>query len=129
MAHLRNCTLCGTQYDYCPRCDETQPTYLLKYCSANCKEISLVLNKYNFKHLTKDEAADELKKLDLAKLDKFNDSAKTAINGILKVEKPVPVKVEDELEVKVEEVVASEEPAESEEEAPAPKYKKSYRRK
>ena len=89
MAHLRNCILCGKEYDYCPRCDETQPTYLLKYCGANCKEISLVLNKYTFKHLTKDEAADELAKLDLSRRDNFTEKFKTQIDEIMKAEKPV----------------------------------------
>ena len=89
MAHLRNCTLCGTQYDYCPRCDETQPTYLLKYCGKNCKDISLVLNKLQFGHLTKEEAADELKKLDLTKLDKFSVGAKKVIEDVMKTEEVV----------------------------------------
>lgn len=89
MAHLRNCILCGTQYDYCPRCDETKPTFYLKYCSDNCKNISLILNKLNFKHLTKEEAAEELKKCDLAKLDKFNISTKKIIEDVMKAEEVV----------------------------------------
>ena len=89
MAHFRNCTLCGTQYDYCPRCDETQPTYLLKYCGQNCKDIFLVLNKLQFGHITKEEAADELNKLDLSKLDKFSVGAKKVIEDVMKTEKVI----------------------------------------
>lgn len=118
MAHLRNCILCGTQYDYCPRCDETKPTFYLKYCSDNCKNISLILNKLNFKHLTKEETAEELKKQDLAKLDKFSIGAKKIIEDVMKTEEVVedivsivdtidpyeeiPVKEDADEEIKVE---------------------------
>lgn len=133
MAHLRNCILCGKEYDYCPRCDETQPTYLLKYCGANCKEISLVLNKYTFKHLTKDEAADELKKLDLSKLNNFTEKFKTQINEIIKVEKPI---VKEEVFIKpaeddIEPENLIEEPKElaKEEVVSSPKYRRPNKKK
>ena len=85
MAHLRTCLLCGSTYNYCPRCDETEPTYKLKYCGQNCNDIALVMNKYAFKHLTKDEAAAELAKLNV-ELDKYNDHNKEYLKGILKTE-------------------------------------------
>ena len=94
MAHLRNCILCGTEYDYCPRCDDTKPTFYLKYCGENCRDIDLILNRHAFKHLTDIEAADELKKCDLAKLDKFNKTAKEYIEKILESAKPAVVEVE-----------------------------------
>lgn len=91
MAHLRNCVLCGTAYEYCPRCDETEPAYKLKYCGQNCNDISSILNKYAFKHLTKEEAAMELLKLNV-ELDKYNDHNKNYIKDILEaVKKPDPM--------------------------------------
>ena len=147
MAHLRNCTLCGTTYDYCPRCDETKPTFYLKYCSDNCKNISVIINKFGFKHLTKDEAAKELAALDLSQLEQFRDRVKETIKDIMKVEAPVeevvevadtidlyesvPVKSEVEEEVKEPEVEEeqSAKPEEVKVEKPAPKYnRRSYRK-
>ena len=93
MVHLRNCVLCGASYNYCPRCDETEPTYKLKYCSQNCNDISLVLNKYAFKHLTQEEAAMELLKLNV-ELDKYNDHNQEYIKNILDVMKKPEPKVE-----------------------------------
>lgn len=156
MAHLRNCTLCGTTYDYCPRCDETKPTFYLKYCSDNCKNISVIINKFGFKHLTKDEAAKELAALDLSKLEQFRDRVKETIKDIMKpIEKvsvtvdiadlptmseptdtidpyeSIPVKPEIEEEAKEPEV-KEEQPVEPEEvnvEKSAPKYnRRSYRK-
>ena len=102
MAHLRNCILCGTEYDYCPRCDETRPTFYLKYCGENCRDISLILNRYAFKHLTKEEAAEELSKCDLSKLESFNEKEREYIKEILKAPKPVVIEepvVEEEVPV------------------------------
>ena len=57
MAHLRNCEICNAVYDYCPHCDDTKPTFYLKYCSENCRDIDITVNKYAFKHITREEAS------------------------------------------------------------------------
>jgi len=114
MAHLRNCVLCRSTYDYCPHCDETKPTFHLKYCSENCHNIALIENKYTFKHLTKEEAAMELLKCNV-ELEKYKENEREYIKSILeavKTPEPVPDKVEVEVEVEEEK----------------PFYKKSSRR-
>ena len=83
MAHIRKCTLCGTEYDYCPRCDKTIDTLYLKYCSENCRDIALVINKASFDVITKEEAAEELSKLDLSKLDNYKERTKEFVKGII----------------------------------------------
>lgn len=109
MARLRTCVLCGKKYEYCPRCDETKPTFYLKYCSENCRDISTIMNKYTFKHLNQEAAAMELSKLDL-ELDKYKEQDRKYIEGILAVaKKPEPIieKVEDDV-VQVEPEIETE---------------------
>lgn len=89
MAHIRKCTLCGTEYDYCPRCDKTKDTFYLKYCSENCRDIALVINKASFDVITKEEAAEELSKFDLAKLGDYKERTKEFVEGIINAKKVV----------------------------------------
>jgi len=128
MGRLRNCILCGTQYEYCPRCDDTKPTYFLKYCSENCKTISLILNQYSFKHLTKEQAIEELNKCDLSKLKNFEEKEKTYIESILKVDDVVePIDDKSESIDEDKEEIKEDEPKEVEEQpkaAFAPKTKR-----
>ena len=105
MAHIRTCFLCGGKYDYCPHCDDTKPTFYLKYCGDNCHEIATVMNKYSFKHLTQEEAAMELLKLNV-ELDKYSEQNREYIKHILEVvktpEPEVVTEVEEEVEVEKE---------------------------
>lgn len=100
MARLRTCVLCGKKYEYCPRCDETKPTFYLKYCGENCRDISTIMNKYTFKHLNQEAAAMELSKLNL-ELDKYKEQDREYIEGILAVAKK-PEPIVEEVEVQVE---------------------------
>ena len=112
MAHIRKCTLCKSEYDYCPRCDTTKPTFYLKYCSENCKDISEVLNKYYFKHLTKEQAAMELMKLNVD-VSKYGATTVALVADIMSaVKEPEPVVEEAPIveEAPVEEEVIKEEP-------------------
>ena len=58
MAHERNCTVCGKQYKYCPRCSQYDgmEKWHIEYCSEQCKNTYSTINKYAFKHINKDEA-------------------------------------------------------------------------
>ena len=58
MAHERNCTVCNTQYRYCPKCREFEymEKWHINYCSEQCKETSSIINRYAFKHINKSEA-------------------------------------------------------------------------
>jgi len=135
MAHLRNCILCGKEYDYCPRCDRTRPAYFIKYCSENCKEIHLVENRYSFNHLTQQGAADVLNTLDLSNLENFNETDKAYIKGILSINDKVKNEkvienTDDEVFVSVNEVVDAEDVIEPNEIAvpTKPKFKKSNKK-
>lgn len=112
MAHLRNCVLCGKVYDYCPRCDATEPTYKLKYCSENCEKVALVMNKYAFKHMTQEEAAMELLKLNV-ELEKYNEHNQEYLKNILDVMKkpePMPEPVIEEEKPVEKKVVTTKKP-------------------
>ena len=89
MAHIRKCTLCGTEYEYCPRCDKTKETFYLKYCSENCRDVALVINKASFNAITKEEAAEEFAKHDLSKLDLFSERTRKFVEDIIKPVEPV----------------------------------------
>lgn len=65
MAYERICVTCGKQYRYCKNCSEFShlPTWMYAYCSEPCKDTYMVLNKYDFKHITAEEAQEELERL------------------------------------------------------------------
>lgn len=54
----RNCVICGSVYEYCPRCRQydSLPKWKINYCSEGCKNIYDTINKYAFKHITAKEA-------------------------------------------------------------------------
>ena len=58
MAHERNCTVCGKEYRYCPRCKEfdNMEKWHVEYCSEQCRNTFSIINKYAFKHIDKAEA-------------------------------------------------------------------------
>lgn len=64
MAHERICTVCGTQYQYCRRCSQYKdlPSWKMAYCSSPCRETYLAINKYEFKHITAEDALETINK-------------------------------------------------------------------
>lgn len=62
MAHERICVVCGKQYRYCRRCKEFEhlPTWMFSYCSEQCKETYMTLNKFEFGHIDAKTAIEEL---------------------------------------------------------------------
>ena len=62
MAHERICVVCGAQHRYCKNCAEFDhlPTWHYAYCSEPCKETYMILNKYDYKHISAEEAKAEL---------------------------------------------------------------------
>ena len=113
---LRTCCVCGTEYRYCPKCneDKDKPRWMFVYHSENCKDIYDVMTEYEWGQIDADEAAKKLKKLDLSKLDDFGESYKNTLNKIMsnvsktKVEEPVVENVTTE-EVKETEVSENDE--------------------
>lgn len=66
----KTCYVCGKAYRYCPHCAEFvgSPTWLNLYDTEDCKTIDETLNAFWFEHLTKDEAEEKLKGVDLNKV-------------------------------------------------------------
>lgn len=65
MAHIRKCTVCGKEYNYCPRCRQYEhlPKWYVNYCGEDCKETYTILNKLAFNHITTEEAKIALDKV------------------------------------------------------------------
>lgn len=114
---LRRCACCGTEYKFCPKCneDKDKPMFYFTFCSENCKEIYMVTSQYENGQISSNDAKTQLDKLDLSKLDKFGISYKNSIGNIMSyvgvgitpiiVEKNGENIVENQEEVKVDEPV------------------------
>lgn len=84
------CAICGQKYHLCVACERKKATWKpwrMFVDKENCYNIYKILNDYNFKKITKDEARKLLLKLDLSGLDTFKESIKENINYIMKTEK------------------------------------------
>lgn len=88
MAHERNCTVCGKQYKYCPRCSQYDgmEKWHLEYCSEQCKNTYLTINKYAFNHIDKDEAKMLLKGNNITKDSELLPKWKSFVEEIFKTE-------------------------------------------
>ena len=102
MAHERNCTVCGKQYNYCPKCLQysNMEKWHIEYCSAQCKNTFSIINKYAFKHIDKDAAKTLLEGNGITKESNILPRWKGYIDELLTVEevkaveKPVAKKAE-----------------------------------
>ena len=99
MAHERNCTICGKQYNYCPKCLQysNMEKWHIEYCNEQCKNTFSIINKYAFKHIDKDTAKTLLEGNNITKDSDILPKWKEYIDEILKVEeveKPVAKKTE-----------------------------------
>lgn len=109
---MRNCVLCGREYNYCPNCakDRSKPTWHKLFDNENCKDIFNILNDYTFELSTKEEAKELLSKCDIAI--ELNDHYRNEINAIMaepkktkqvkKVEEVEEVKEEPKVEIEPE---------------------------
>lgn len=79
------CIVCGKEYRFCPNCTEfdKMPRWMSLFCGDNCHDVFAVANDYEGGILTKEKAAEELKKLDLSARDKYHDSLKNSVDKIL----------------------------------------------
>ena len=91
MAHERNCTVCGKQYNYCPKCLQysNMEKWHIEYCSEQCKNTFSIINKYAFKHIDKDMAKRLLEGNGITKETNLLPKWKEYIDEILKEEKKV----------------------------------------
>lgn len=99
MAHERNCTVCGRQYKYCPKCSQYDgmEKWHVEYCSEQCKNTYSTINKYAFKHITKDEAKMLLEGNNITKDSVLLPRWKESVKEILKTEEKEVVKQETKM--------------------------------
>lgn len=88
MAHERNCTVCGKQYNYCPKCSQYDgmEKWHIEYCNEQCKNTYSIINKYAFKHINKEEAEMLLKGNNITKDSDLLPKWKEYVKEILKTE-------------------------------------------
>ena len=86
MAHERNCTVCGKQYNYCPKCSQYDgmEKWHIEYCTEQCKNTYSIINKYVFKHIDKSEAMMLLKGNGITKDSNILPKWKAFVEEILK---------------------------------------------
>ncbi len=96
MAHERNCTVCGRQYKYCPKCSQYDgmEKWHIEYCSEQCKNTYSIINKYAFKHITKDETKMLLEGNNITKNSDLLPRYKEVVEEILKTKEKEVVKQE-----------------------------------
>ena len=106
MANERNCTVCGKQYKYCPKCSQykSMEKWHIEYCSDQCKNTYSIINKYAFKHIDKDQAKMLLEGNNITKKSSILPKWKEFVNEILMEEEKKIIKnvVEKESEKKIE---------------------------
>ncbi len=80
------CVVCGKEYYYCNTCKSQDPSWMISFCSDNCRKIYNAVAKFGMGKLTQEQAKDALKDLDLSKYDNFTDSTKRLISEINKID-------------------------------------------
>lgn len=90
------CATCGTEYEYCPKCAFTKPSYdAERYCSAAHEDIFKILSKNGCGLATAEETLKALEGYDTNNLKK---SIKKHIDSL----QPKKVEVEENAEAKAE---------------------------
>lgn len=123
-----SCIICGNKYFLCIACERNKADWKpwkIITDTEKCFKIYDILNKYNFKKISKEEAKEKLSLLNLDNLDIFKDSVKKQIEKINEttnkektvevVEKVLDVAEETKVDVAVEEVVETVETVETSE--------------
>lgn len=139
MARLQHERICQVnrnhKYSYCPFCAEYQhlPTWMMGFCSENCRNIYNLVMQFKMGYLTPDDAREKLLSYDLTEKDQFEDYIKEQVEIILNpvnqestpeaefadVEESTANAVEVEIANTVEEATAPVEEQKVEEPAPA----------
>lgn len=85
----RKCVVCGTEYEYCPRCgkDANKPKWMFAFCSEKCKVGLDVLTRFGANELTVEEAYEALKDYDYGVLSQYSESTKKLLEQLEEFEK------------------------------------------
>ena len=117
MAHERKCMVCGTEYKYCAHgCKEYEPSETWRYLfdSENCLAIYDIWQYVRGKQMSREEAVEALKKVNLDKVIGAKTMVSNDIEEMLGVKSKVEVEPEmadKTAEPKVEEKPVEEEPS------------------
>lgn len=89
----RTCFCCGKTYQYCPQCKEYDPTETWKFLvhSQKCLDVYNVWQAYRGKEMTKEEAANVLKALNVDEILKANTPVVPVLKEILDIKDITPV--------------------------------------
>ena len=99
MKYERKCKVCGTSYEYCPRCKqyESSPRWKMNFCSEDCKNIFDIIDKFVFNHISAEDAKHKLMN---SKVVVENNEIKKVVNLIMATEEK-----EEKRKKKKEEIV------------------------
>lgn len=106
----KTCVTCGKQYKYCSGCNKNNnsPTWMNLYCSSDCRTLFQTTTDYLAKEITKEQAFNAIKNIDVSKKSNLNKSVSAMVAELIAENKPSVKKevvntVEKKIEVKVEE--------------------------
>ena len=87
----RICSVCRDSYQYCPSCavDAHKPTWMFIFCCENCRSIYNTINDYRYNLLSKEDAAKNLKVLDLSCIDQLIPDFRQLVDEILLEDQPM----------------------------------------
>ena len=83
--HMRTCQMCQKNYKYCNNCSDYDhlPTFMLAWCSSNCKDLSSVMSDWGSHMISSEEAAKKLAALDTSRMEYWNENFQAAYNQIM----------------------------------------------
>lgn len=112
----RSCLVCNKKYEFCPTgCKKSinKPSWMGMFHSENCRNIYYTCSNYMVgKSITKEQAKEELEKLDLSNIDKqdFNPRIREWVKEIIGDSKATNVDLEEEPKIEFENELNDEEP-------------------
>ena len=103
-AKTRKCTVCQTEYEYCPRCSKYAdlPHWMFSLCSENCKNIYHTTANYENKLLSAKDAKKALITLDLTKKANFGQSYQESISEIMATSEQESKKSSDNINLNID---------------------------
>lgn len=104
----RKCICCGKEYEYCYHCGgKKNDTWKNNYDVESCRDVFNIITDYRGKYITKEEATEKLKELNLVNRATYVDGIAEFVDELIGAEK-APIKLEislDPVEPKFEEAV------------------------
>ena len=90
---VRNCIVCGKEYEYCNNCSShvSFPAWMAIYHSDNCRQIMNIATEYMAGNLNKSDAKAMFENCDLTDKKKFKESIIKVINEVCTEKKSVKI--------------------------------------